>query len=352
MAALLGGQGEATATQEAPPPAVASLPSDHSVVEVLATFAQRFECHVADEAHLEPSGGKVLLPHSCLAAFAMGLGELPATLLLRLTFHESSVCVGVADFVDDRQALELMRSGAAGGGSAPPPPRWGAGALAAVLVPRWVRSTLGCAEGDHVGVAMVSLPKASGLVLQPQTDEFVRQVMAQGDDPRDVLTALLNRLTAVSVGDVLSLRVGGERHAVDVLAVRGLPAVRCGRPGAQGFDVGAALRAAQGSSGGGGVLVRAACIVDADVELDFAESCESEGATARAQVAAAEEHRRREEARAAEEAHATAAADPWSAANAGEGHVLGDGGPDASVSDAGLSEREKRLAALERRGLG
>lgn len=70
----------------------------------------------------------------------------------------------------------------------------------------------------------------------------------------------LNRLTAVGVGDVLSLKVGEERHAVDVLAVRGLPSVRCGRPGPQGFDVTAALQASEGKNGG--VLTRAACVVE------------------------------------------------------------------------------------------
>ena len=57
---------------------------------------------------------QVLLPHSCLAAFALSLGELPSTLLLRLTHRESSVCVGVADFVDDHRVLQSLQLPAGG----------------------------------------------------------------------------------------------------------------------------------------------------------------------------------------------------------------------------------------------
>ena len=57
-----------------------------------------------------PPTWQVLLPHSCLAAFAMSLGELPATLILRLTHRGPSVCVGVADFVDDQRVLQASTS--------------------------------------------------------------------------------------------------------------------------------------------------------------------------------------------------------------------------------------------------
>ena len=43
------------------------------------------------------------------------------------------------------------------------------------------------------------------------------------------------------------------------------------------------------------------------------------------------------------------AGDKWSVA--GEGQTLGGGGEAAATDDSGLSEREKRLRALERRGL-
>ncbi|KAL1507072.1 hypothetical protein AB1Y20_007933 [Prymnesium parvum] len=345
VAALLG---EERAGSSPTPPATTSKPAaargeaDAAIV-VLAAFQQRFSCHEAAEDSLDPSGGKVLLPHSCLTILAMALGELPATLLLRLTFHESSVYVSVADFIDDEKALSLYRADAPPHPPLHPPPPWVNGSLAAVFVPRWVRSSLGCAKGAPLQLAVVSLPKATALKLQPHTDGFVAAVHAQGDDVREVLTSLLNRLTAVGVGDVLSLRLGGERHAVDVLGVRGLPAVRCGQPGPAGFDVGAALLAADGAEAGGGVSVRAACIVDADVELELVESCESEGRAKRARAAA-------QEAAAHTAAEASRAADACSAANGGGGNVLG-ADPQVARETEGLSEREKRIAALERRGL-
>ena len=40
-------------------------------------------------------------------------------------------------------------------------------------MPRWVRSQLSCAEGDEVGLALVTLPKAAGIVLPPHADAFV-----------------------------------------------------------------------------------------------------------------------------------------------------------------------------------
>jgi hypothetical protein len=105
--------------------------------------------------------------------------------------------------------------------------------------------------------------------------------------------------------------------------------------------------------GDASTLVPAACIVDADVEIDFAPSSESEGAEQRAK--AAEEERRIELERetavkaAAEAAQAAARADPFHALNAGQGHVLGS--EDSPPSEDVMSEREKRLAALQRRGL-
>ena len=116
-------------------------------------------------------------------------------------------------------------------------------------------------------------------------------------------------------------------------------------------------------------LVSAACIVDADVEIDFAPSSESEGAEERARAAAEAQHTAQIEAQNQAAARAAEEADPWSHVHKGAGRVLGTGaaaddtlmneastlgdqssGMPGSSSDA-MSEREKRLAALQRRGL-
>ena len=126
--------------------------------------------------------------------------------------------------------------------------------------------------------------------------------------------------------------------------------MRCGRPSGH-LDVGAAL--ASVGEAGEAQLVPAACIVDADVEIDFSESCESEGAQERARVAAAALEAERQRQAAAAAAEAAAKQDPWSVQNAGSGHVLGGGeqSEEAQGDAPAMSERDKRLAALERRGL-
>lgn len=134
VTALLGDAMDVSDAAPAAPPAAA--PPEPAAVEIIAAFAERFWCQaVAPEddgaaAALDPLGGKVLLPHSCLQAIAMLVGgALPTTMLLRLTYMESSVYVGVADFVPDRVACEWLRPKE----ELPPtgPPTWGMGALAA-----------------------------------------------------------------------------------------------------------------------------------------------------------------------------------------------------------------------------
>ena len=351
VAALLGTA--ATSEPTAPPSseAAASSKSDTKGVEVLTAFAERFWCQAVsadDDATIDHSGGKVLLPHSCLMAIAAVLGgEMPTTLLLRLTYHESVVYVGVQDFIQDSIAVGWLRPKE----ELPPtgPPTWGPrGALAAVFVPRWVRGSLNCKDGARVQVALVSLPKATGVVLQPQTEGFAKAVTLLGDDPRLVLTPLFNKLPAIAKGDVLNFELLDERHAVEVLAVRGNPHVRCGRPSTF-LDVNAAL-ASVSDQASTSQLVPAACTVDADLEVDFAQSSESEGAEERVRKAAEEAEAERKRQAEAAEAEAVEISDPWSATNAGEGHVLGAAEPPSEEAPQ-LSEREKRLAALAKRGL-
>ena len=68
---------------------------------------------------------------------------------------------------------------------------------------------------------------------------------------------------------VLSLELSDGRYALEVLAVRAMPHLRCGRPIANEarFDVSAALANVSGEAASG-VLVPAACIVDADVAIE------------------------------------------------------------------------------------
>ena len=302
-------------------------------VQVLARFEMRFACIPAVEVglgdHLE-QGGKVYLPRSSLAALTFLGGNLPTTMLLRMTYQDSSCFVSIADFIDDDAALRAASS--SNNWSAGTVPRWGPGGVgvAAVFVPRWVRSQLAAVEAT-VAISLVSLPKAAAIVLQPHTDSFAQR-LGTCSDPRGVLTELMNRYVAIGVGDVIHLHVGagdsatpplertGERFALDVVALRGLPGTRCGLPegAAQMLDVGAALRGlTEGPMGVGppqGVAVRAACLVDADVICEFAPSLETADREGREEEQAAAVRAAAEEATAREAAAARAAAEAAAAA--------------------------------------
>jgi hypothetical protein len=316
-------------------------------VQVLLTFRQRVRllpAAVAGRPHLEGSG-KVVVPQSLLGALAFVLGgELPRTLLLRLSHRESSVCVGIDEFVDDSEisaaasaaGCSLGAESAQFGGSPP-------NALAAAVVPRWVLGSLGCVSGELALVSLISLPRATYVCLQPQANQFAEALGATAN-PRQTLTELVNRFVAVSVGDTIQLQLGGERHALDVLALRGLPKERCGLP-TVGLDVQAALRsldskpwkcpsctlvnaaasrlceacgaacpadAAGGRDGGGfaghvGQPVRCACLVDVDLEVELAPSVQAQGERERAEHAAAEAARLGSEKAAQAQAEADAA---------------------------------------------
>ena len=353
VAALFGG----APSEETPPTeaAASSISAGERLAtqppsEVLATFGVRFACFAAADVPGLPGAaaieqtGKVLLPRSCLAGLAF-LSSLPTTMLLRLSLQERTVYVGVADFVDDHLAFD--KASAAGYTM----PRWGPGAagVAAVFVPRWVRSQLAVVDAT-VGVSLVALPKASAIALQPHTDGFAA-ALGRCPDPRAVMTELMNRYVAVAVGDVIHLQVPctaepmpmetddartgdrhdatttGVRYALDVVSLRGLPGTRCGLPEGMGapLDVAAAFQCLSGAADPSrGVSVRAACLVDTDVECDFRPSLETmsreaaeEAARAEAQQAAARSLAESAEAARAEEAAAAAAAAAAQAARAG-----------------------------------
>ena len=176
------------------------------------------------------------------------------------------------------------------------------GAVAVVFVPRWVRAALLLdPAAPEVRVAVVSLPRATNLRLQPHDDDFA-EALGECADPRFALTRLVNRgYVATGRGDVLqldlSLQDQERRFKVDVVAVKGDTSVRCGTARPPPAVVPGAAPAAEEE-------VRAACLVDADVEVEFlpskaAEARESREAAEAAEAAAA--------VRAVEEAEAAAA---------------------------------------------
>ena len=373
----------ALSRESAPPPAPPVAPTASTDVVVLGQIPAKFRVYAASGAgrsELE-STGRVLLPQSCLAVFTSFLGEMPGTLLLRLVGGEGSACVvGVAEFIDDEVAASLLATAAGPRARELPLPRlYDRGPLAACFVPRWVRGALlvdpACPEAF---LQIVTLPLATHMLLRPHRDDFAMALASSGDgDVRATLTGLMNRYPAVATGAVLALQLDGTSHLLDVLALKGLAHVRCGAPATSARPNAEQSVAAEEASGADVRLpdstdasapVPAACLVDADVNVDFAPSVETEAAEVRARAeaeAAQAEHRRL-----AEQALAAAAqqADPWGTARAGAGHVLGsvdapqcrsdDHATPTSANDAPpaaaappMSDREKRLAALARRGL-
>lgn len=356
VAALRGGAQSDTGGGGAP--AVLALDADPTRrsedVQVLLTFRQRVRllpAAAAGREHLDGCG-KVVVPQSWLGALAFVLGgELPRTLLLRLSHRESTVCVGVDEFIDDS---EISSAASAAGCSLGADSTQFAGlssrALAAAVVPRWVLGSLGCVAGELALVSVISLPRATYVRLQPHANRFA-EALGAAANPRQSLTELVNRFVAVSVGDTIQLHLGGERHALDVLALCGLPTERCGLPTVEqagALDVSAALRSLDqqpwqcpnctlvnsawaaaceacsaaspagrdgGQRGGGpagrtlGEPVRCACLVDVDLEVELAPSVEAEGERARAEAAAAKAARLAAE----RAAQAQAAADAASA---------------------------------------
>ena len=209
VAALLG---TAMADEAAAPVDAATSPAAAAPTSTIGRFVRPFvlyEARTASRADALDETGKVVLPAQQLTALAMATGgELPPTLLLRISHAEASVHVGVAEFADDAPLAAAL----------PPEARrhW----PFVVVVPRWVRLALQCAEGGAANLTIAQLPAATSLHLQPHEEGVAAAVGAAGD-PRGLLTELMNRFVAVSRGDVLSLHVGGRRFAVDVLRCAG-----------------------------------------------------------------------------------------------------------------------------------
>ena len=265
-------------------PAPASTAQRSSNPEVLTGFSTRFRCYAAAAVGRKDidATGKILLPQSALHALLAKLPEMPSTLLLRLSHEGSAAYVGVAEFIEDAEMSALLTRVAGQAVRSDALPRlFRGGPLAVCFVPRWVRAALLLEPSQpELSCHVVSLPLAAALRLQPRDETFAAALALEGD-VRATLTELMNRFVAVAAGDTLQLSVGGNRYQVDVLECRGLLHVRGGAVGGGG-DGG-------GGGGGGGsvsvddvggagpglaaaVVVPAVCLVDSNVEVEFAPS--------------------------------------------------------------------------------
>ena len=308
-----------------PPMPQPELPAtEPHVLGQIPTRFRLFAAAAAGHAHLEATG-RILLPQSCLQVFASFLGELPDTLLLRLVGGQgSSIIVGVAEFLSDRDAAAMAAAADARVREQPLPRLFDRGPLALAFLPRWIRGALLVDPSQpEAFLQIVSLPKACYVCLRPHRDTFAAALGAcAGGDVRGTLTPLLNAYPALSCGATLALMLDGVSHQVDVTLVRAQRHVRCGVARDQSRAHAEPPIDVTGSRDGGGgdgdsseprptargEAVGAACLVDADVEIDFVPSMESEVCTAQA-AAAERQAKEEEEARAAARVAAVQAAE-------------------------------------------
>ena len=337
--------------EAAPAPASAAERSGNP--EVLTGFSTCFRCYAAAAVGRKDidATGKILLPQSALHALLAKLPEMPSTLLLRLSHEGSAAYVGVAEFIEDAEMSALLTRVAGQAVRSDALPRlFRGGPLAVCFVPRWVRAALLLEPSQpELSCHVVSLPLAAALRLQPRDETFAAALALEGD-VRATLTELMNRFVAVAAGDTLQLSVGGNRYQVDVLECRGLLHVRGGAVGGGGDG---------GGGGGGGsvsvddvggagpglaaaVVVPAVCLVDSNVEVEFAPSAaeaeaeierEIERERAAARQAAAEQAARERQAATEQSAReATAAAEAACEAQAREAQVRREARGDAAAA--------------------
>lgn len=117
-------------------------------------------------------------------------------------------------------------------------------------LPSWVLQKLRSQEGDVLQISLRKLPKATSLRLRPATVAFHRIF-----DQKTLLEKWLRHFAAITDGDSLSVEDGGQSYSLEVLEV--LP---------------------------GG----AACVIDTDVEVEFATPKDAEAAASRARSREAE----------------------------------------------------------------
>ena len=256
------------------PPPPAATPADTVVLGQIPAKFRIIAAAAAGRTDLEPTG-KILLPQSCLSVFCAFLGDMPPTLLLRLVGGDGSGCiVGVFEFIEDAKCSEMLAAALGAQARTQQMPRlFDRGPLAVCFVPRWVRGALLIDPiTPEAHVQIVSLPLASHMLLRPREDAFAASLAAHGDgDVRTTLTNLMNRYPAISTQACLPLVLDGVSHLVDVVSLKGWRHVRCGICGERSLP----------PAGAAHELVPAACLVDADVEVDFAPSAQAEAAEAK-----------------------------------------------------------------------
>lgn len=105
-----------------------------------------------------------------------------------------------------------------------------------VVMPRWMMSCLGLKTGDHVQIETAALPKGGLCKLRPREFKFTELA-----NPRVVLEFALKAFSCLSEGDSIPIQQGTETFTLDVME----------------------LKTEKGS------IVKAVCIVDCDLKVEF-----------------------------------------------------------------------------------
>ena len=123
----------------------------------------------------------------------------------------------------------------------------------AVVVPLWIMRALGVTDGTELLVQTIELPRGSFAKLQPLTDEFATSI---ADHKAALEAALMHTYTTLSKGDSILLKQDGQEIEMFVLEVQPADAV---------------------------------CIVDTELEVDFAMNVSAESAEIQREIQQAQE---------------------------------------------------------------
>jgi len=121
------------------------------------------------------------------------------------------------------------------------------------VVPLWIMRALGVTDGTELLVQTIELPRGSFAKLQPLTDEFATSI---ADHKATLEAALMHTYTTLSKGDSILLKQDGQEIEMFVLEVQPADAV---------------------------------CIVDTELEVDFAMNVSAESAEIQREIQQAQE---------------------------------------------------------------
>lgn len=186
-------------------------------------FADIYRCHsvslFAAEQQRDPerleAADKIILPPSALEKLAHL--EISYPMMFELTnphYQELRLHCGVLEFI----AQEGM-----------------------IYLPYWIMENLHLQEGDMLHVRSATIPKGTYVKLQPQTSDFVKI-----SNPKAVLEATLRNFSALTKGEVIRIFYNKKKYDIGVVEVK---------------------------PEGGRFPPRqpeAVCIIEADVQVDFA----------------------------------------------------------------------------------